>query len=275
MNIAAGVREGLRTLRGDRTLFAAANALAGAVALEPGGPSPLFAQRVGVPVYRCLAALDTLDYAEHTLWTEGPEAPRIDAPVRRRLIAEADRLQAVPDGSYDAVLSSHVVEHLANPLGALAEWRRVVRPGGHVLLIVPHRDGTFDHLRPVTSLEHLEVDAEHETPEDDLSHLPEVLALHDLELDPGGLDREQFERRCQENAATRAMHHHVFTSLTVFEVCTAAGLEMLMLRPKQPCNIFCLCRVGPGRGDELHECDVRRILAASPFASDRNGSGAG
>jgi SAM-dependent methyltransferase len=258
----------------DRTLLAAAKTFAGAVALEPGGPSALFGREGMVPVYPQLSRLDTLDYAERTLWSDAPQAQTATAvPVRRRLIAEAGRLKDTPDDSYDAVLASHVLEHLANPLGALAEWMRVVRGGGHILLIVPHRDGTFDHRRPVTSLEHLRDDAEREMAEDDLTHLEEILAMHDLERDPGAPNRETFERRCRENAFTRAMHHHVFVSRTVAEVCEAAGLELLVLRPKEPFNIVCLCRVGEPRGGGLSEPKLSKILHRSLFASDRAGAG--
>jgi SAM-dependent methyltransferase len=268
--IAERVRSRIDSMRKDRPLLAAAGLFEGAVALEPGGPSALFGADGLVPVYPRLASLDTLDYAEQTLWSDAPqtEEPAL-APLRRRLIAEAGHLPEVPDDSYDAVLSSHVLEHLANPLGALAEWRRIVRPGGHVLLIVPHRDGTFDHRRPVTSLEHLESDAERETGEDDLTHLEEILRLHDLERDPGAPDRETFERRCRDVATTRALHHHVFVSQLVAEACSAAGLEVLLLRPKRPLNIVCLCRVGDARGEALERLELERILRRSPFASDR------
>jgi SAM-dependent methyltransferase len=268
------VRKRLDVLRRDRMLLAAAKTFAGATALEPGGPSALFGEGGLVPVYPQLASLDTLDYAEHTLWSDAPQAePAAVATARRRLIAEAGRLEDVPDDSYDAVLASHVLEHLANPLGALAEWRRVVRPDGHVLLIVPHRDGTFDHRRPVTPLEHLLEDAERETGEDDLTHLEEILAMHDLQRDPGAPNRETFEQRCRENGSTRAMHHHVFVSRTVAEACQAAGLEVLMLRPKEPFNIVCLCRVGEPRAGGLSESELSRILRRSLFASDRADAG--
>jgi hypothetical protein len=148
----------------------------------------------------------------------------------------------------------------------------VVRPGGHVLLIVPHRDGTFDHRRPITSLEHLREDAERETPEEDLAHLPEILALHDLERDPGAPNREVFERRCRDNAGTRAMHHHVFVSRTVVQACREAGLRVLGLRPKETFNIVCLCRAGgaePADDGGLSDRRLRRILRWSVFASDR------
>ncbi len=135
-----------RWIRRDRTLYATARALTGATALEPGGPSALFDRDGAMPVYPLLGALDTLDYSEQTLWSNG--AAELAVAPRARLIGEARRLEGVEDGAYDALLASHVIEHLADPLGALAEWRRAVRPEGHVLLVVPHREGTFDHLRP-------------------------------------------------------------------------------------------------------------------------------
>jgi SAM-dependent methyltransferase len=267
------VRSRLDSMRKDRALLEAAALFEGAVALEPGGPSALFGAEGLVPVYPRLASLDTLDYAERTLWSDAPQAEQPElAPIRRRLIGEAGGLPELPDDAYDAVLSSHVLEHLANPLGALAEWRRLVRPGGHVLLIVPHRDGTFDHRRPVTALEHLRSDAEQQTGEDDLTHLEEILSLHDLDRDPGAPNRETFERRCREVATTRALHHHVFVSRLVAEACAEAGLEVLLLRPKRPLNIVCLCRVqeDDARGEGLGREQIERAVRRSPFASDRS-----
>jgi SAM-dependent methyltransferase len=41
------------------------------------------------------------------------------------------------DGTFDLVTALDVVEHLDNDLAGLREMRRVLRPGGHVLLFVP------------------------------------------------------------------------------------------------------------------------------------------
>ena len=257
--------ESARSSRKDRVLTEAAKLLAGSSALEPGGPSTLFERQGLIPVYPQLAALDTLDYAERTIWSESQDG----IVPRHQLIAEAGNLEEVPDDTYDAVLASHVLEHLANPLGALAEWRRVVRPGGHLVLIVPHRDRTFDHRRPITLLAHLQKDAELRTGEDDLTHLREIIELHDLDRDPGAPDREAFERRCRENSSFRAMHHHIFASRAVVEACRAAGLEVLLLRPKRPFHIVCLCRVNSGPGGGLSDQQITRLLRRSPFPSDK------
>ncbi len=42
------------------------------------------------------------------------------------------------DDSFDLLLASEVIEHLIRPDLALAEFRRVLRPGGHVVVTVPN-----------------------------------------------------------------------------------------------------------------------------------------
>jgi radical SAM superfamily enzyme YgiQ (UPF0313 family)/SAM-dependent methyltransferase len=61
----------------------------------------------------------------------------------------------LPDESQDFIVSSHIFEHLPNPIKALVEWDRLVRPGGVIFMIVPHKERTFDKDRPRTSLEHV------------------------------------------------------------------------------------------------------------------------
>ena len=81
-----------------------------------------------------------------------------------RLIRDATSLDGIEDASYDVVLASHTLEHIANPLLALSEWRRVVGADGHLVLVLPHLENTFDHRRPVTTLEHIEADFAASTP---------------------------------------------------------------------------------------------------------------
>jgi SAM-dependent methyltransferase len=68
---------------------------------------------------------------------------------------DTDRLSALADGIEDYVIASHVLEHLADPLGQLAEIHRVLRPGGVALILLPDRRQTFDRDRDPTPLEHL------------------------------------------------------------------------------------------------------------------------
>lgn len=45
-----------------------------------------------------------------------------------------------PVGAYDAVCSSYCLEHMFNPVDALAEWRVLVKPRGYLLLTVRDED---------------------------------------------------------------------------------------------------------------------------------------
>lgn len=70
------------------------------------------------------------------------------------IVAPGDALP-VPDESQDFVISSHVIEHFFDPIKTLKEWLRVIRHGGYVYIIAPHKERTFDKDRPRTCLEEL------------------------------------------------------------------------------------------------------------------------
>jgi SAM-dependent methyltransferase len=54
------------------------------------------------------------------------------------------------NGEYDAVCSSHCLEHMRNVPEALSQWWRLVKPGGHLIVVVPdenlYEQGTWPSL---------------------------------------------------------------------------------------------------------------------------------
>lgn len=73
------------------------------------------------------------------------------------------------DESLDFVVNAHVIEHCWDTIAALKEWYRVVRPGGYVFMIVPHKDRCEpDNTMPTTTIAELEARHSGETliPED-------------------------------------------------------------------------------------------------------------
>ena len=56
------------------------------------------------------------------------------------VISSADRLGIFADNAVDNVYSSHLLEHIADWHAALREWWRVLKPGGHLCLYLPHAD---------------------------------------------------------------------------------------------------------------------------------------
>lgn len=75
----------------------------------------------------------------------------------------------------DYVASSHVLEHVANPVAALAEWYRVLRPGGLIYLVVPDRRFTWEHERRLTPVEHFLEDYVRGTTACDATHVDEFV----------------------------------------------------------------------------------------------------
>ncbi len=59
------------------------------------------------------------------------------------------------DNVWDFVISSHVIEHFYDPIKTIKEWFRVVKPGGYVYIIAPHKERTFDRELPRTTLKEL------------------------------------------------------------------------------------------------------------------------
>jgi SAM-dependent methyltransferase len=53
--------------------------------------------------------------------------------------ADLDLLLPFDDGTFDLVYANFVVEHLARPDRAFAEWHRVLRPGGTLVLLTSNR----------------------------------------------------------------------------------------------------------------------------------------
>lgn len=68
---------------------------------------------------------------------------------------DKDGLRKFKDETFDFVIFSHVIEHLANPIQAIESLFRVTKYGGMVLLVVPDKRFTFDKDRALTTFEHL------------------------------------------------------------------------------------------------------------------------
>jgi SAM-dependent methyltransferase len=210
------------------------------VGLEVGGPSGIFKNTI--PVYRVAKRIDGCNFSNNTVWESTIKEGETYNYFKRKkpghqYILDASNLSSISDEQYDFILSCHSLEHMANPLKAFSEFLRVIKPNGHVALILPNREVTFDHARPVTTMDHLISDYENDVQEDDLTHLDEILKLHDLSKDPEAGDLNNFRERSLKNIENRCLHHHVFDEKLIAEIFDRFGLELKTMKTINSMNI--------------------------------------
>jgi SAM-dependent methyltransferase len=53
---------------------------------------------------------------------------------------DATHMDGVSDNIFKTVYAAHVLEHVDQPVEAVRNWWRILQPGGHLIILVPHRD---------------------------------------------------------------------------------------------------------------------------------------
>lgn len=214
--------------------------------LEIGGPSGIFRDAGALPLYRYVGALDNCVFAEQTIWDNRGEGATFSFHPRKpngiNFIKDATDLSGIATGTYDFLLSSHALEHIANPIRALKEWMRVAKPGAAFIVVLPNYRRTFDHRRQPTSIAHMVADYASGVTEADTTHLPEVLALHDFKRNPDCKNQAEFRERATNNLAYRAIHHHVFDEHNSAGLLEAAGLSVSAVGTVRPNHIVLLAK---------------------------------
>ena len=193
--------------------------------LEIGGPSKIF--KFLLPVYRYCDSMTFVNYSDYTIW-EGKLNQKtfyLNSKSGNQFISEASELSRFEKNSFDFIVSSNCLEHVANPLKALDEWRRVCN--GNIILILPKKEFNFDHKRPFTTFEHILSDFNGNIGEDDLTHVEEILDLHDLERDAAAGSFEDFKLRSLNNFKNRCLHHHVFNNELINKMAAHVGLKVM------------------------------------------------
>lgn len=130
--------------------------------------------------------------------------------------------------SLDYIASSHLVEHLPNPIITFCEWYRCLKVEGVIYMVVPDRRFTFDHGRQRTTLSHLISDFENNTTGCDSTHIDDFINNVDLSLLNPDLAVSDFpilreEHRIAYHNEVNAgkeinIHFHVFEKEDIIEL---------------------------------------------------------
>jgi ubiquinone/menaquinone biosynthesis C-methylase UbiE len=243
------LQRGSSRLRKIRLRLKVLRHLRGRSGLEIGGPSDVFRKGNVLPIYEQIGRLDNCDFSESTIWTNHTEAFVFSPgkPSGRTLFCDGSALVDVPDSTYDFLLSSHNLEHFANPVKALKEWQRVLKPTGALVVFLPYYQGTFDHRRRPTSVDHMFHDFEQNIGEDDLTHLPEILEKHDLARDVAAGSKQDFHKRSLDNFSNRCLHHHVFDEANSRDLLSRVGFDVLAVDLLPPTHICILASMRASR----------------------------
>lgn len=212
--------------------------------VEIGGPSRVFSANRILPVYSIAQSIDNCNFSKSAIWDakvelNGPYDVS-GKPIGEQFVCEGTDLRLFENESYDFVLSSHALEHMADPIKALHEWKRVLKKGGVLLLCLPDKDKTFDRLRPATSLEHMVQDYNVGVGEDDLTHYEEATYQTDTRLQLATYPSEVWANRNRSNLETRIMHHHVFTMESATALVDYVGFRVLTASKHRPHHIIIL-----------------------------------
>jgi SAM-dependent methyltransferase len=140
---------------------------------------------------------------------------------------DTDRMSPIADMSQDFIVASHILEHMADPLGLLAEIYRTLRPGGVAIIFLPDRRRTFDQRRSPTPLAHLIEDhAQRATTVSD-EHLEDFLRNTDT-WEPSWDGDSELRRRAYELHRQRSIHVHCWSQDEFIEVLEHSVTRMDM-----------------------------------------------
>ena len=185
------------------------------VGVEIGGPSC-----TGTDIYKHADSIDNVIFSKNTIWSNHTDVYNFfPGKTGKVIINDSVDISHVKNNCYDFCFSSHSLEHIANPLKAVNEWLRIIKKGGHIIIIVPEKSVCFDHKREYSIFSRLLSQYEKNVGEDDLSTLPEILMKHDLSMDPPAGDLGAFTKRSLDNFNNRCLHHYVYNDELLMEIC--------------------------------------------------------
>ena len=133
------------------------------------------------------------------------------------ILADGERLETIGNASQDFVIANHFVEHCQNPIGAVLNMLRVLKPGGILYLALPDKRCCFDSDRPVTSLDHIMRDYAEGPEWSRRQHFEEWASLVNK-----AVDEAEVERQADELMRTNySIHFHVWTPFEMLEFVLA------------------------------------------------------
>ncbi len=133
--------------------------------------------------------------------------------VQTDIIDDGEELRTIEDGTQDFVIANHFLEHCQDPIKAVINAFRVLKPGGILFVAIPDKRFTFDIARESTEFEHLLKDFRDGPEWSRKGHFEEWVRLVGNVRDP-----DIAARQVEELAkADYSIHYHVWTQLDILD----------------------------------------------------------
>lgn len=132
-------------------------------------------------------------------------------PCKYDILCEATELP-FEDGELEYVATSHVFEHIANPIQALVEWTRVTSDNGILYLVIPDRRFTWERNRAPVDAAHLLEDYRKGITQCDGTHIDEFIdGLVWEEFSPS--DPSEEAREAYRQSLRHAVNHDLIINI--------------------------------------------------------------
>lgn len=207
--------------------------------IDPFGPVPKIGTSSQAAAFRPSVSQIVSAYCENHGLEIGPgDHPRCDPsrtefldkhgcrnnyPHQINIVADANHIPR-PDACFDFVFSSHCLEHMPDTIRSLEEWKRVLKPGGFLVLVLPHCERTFDRGRSISTLEHHLEDYEARVGEEDFTNWDDWEAYSVKQYDHVWLNDPA--SRLPDGTIDRAwvvrqghFHYHAWTQNEIADLC--------------------------------------------------------
>lgn len=143
--------------------------------------------------------------------------------------------------SMDFVFSSHLLEHIVDTASALKEWWRVIKPGGYLVLYLPHKN-----FYPNVGQEGANPDHKHDfMPADVIAHMEKL----------GGWDLVRNEERNEDRE---------YSFFQVFKKLNGAKKCLHSWKTPKPAKTVAICRYG-AFGDLIQASSLFPALKADGY----------
>jgi SAM-dependent methyltransferase len=124
------------------------------------------------------------------------------------IVDDGETLATIADGSQDFVIANHFIEHTQNVVLTIQNMLRVLRRDGVIFMAIPDKRQTFDHLRAITTTDHLIRDYELGPAQSEHGHYFDFVKYTDHGL---GKSDSEIEKVIEElKAKNWSIHFHVW-----------------------------------------------------------------